>query len=163
MFSNLPDIWFDWYARLLPGTFGVFIFDFSFNHFIFIFPTFERMIVIIIIGYIVGPLIQPLVGAIIKVIEKREGVEDIYRRAKPDPNTKESSLRKVSKFHTEANSMLACALFLAVNVIYFWGDNSFYSVLYIVLFLYCLWAMVQRIKSRSRKIKDLTKLHTREN
>jgi len=172
MADYLPDVWFDWYARLIPGCFGLGLFlliNQSTQWLPKIPPTATGVFIFLFTGYIIGHLLQPFSGAIVKHSEKAYGKELIYAIAKKKQATRASSLKKVSKAHSEANSMFSCTLFIAINAAYLlrkWvldmnglskigTSDVVLIVLLLIAMFYCLWATLQRIGARNRKILDL--------
>lgn len=105
----LPDIWFDWYARLIPGSFAL-------GLYLYLSPSFCKpdeinavdVLVFLASGYAIGHFIQPLAEWLVKNVEGKYGNEGSYVEAKHDPRIGASLLNKVSKAHAEAVSMLAC-------------------------------------------------------
>lgn len=154
--ESLPDVWFDWYARLLPGSLGVVAFAYASGKLNAI-PAAGETFSILMLGYLVGHLLQPMVGFLTKPVERWHGKEEIYKRAKQDKNSNQESLKKVSKAHAEANSMLACAIVLAFNSFWFWKINPVPTLpwWFAGIGLYCIAAWVERTFARARKIMDL--------
>lgn len=154
--ESLPDVWFDWYARLLPGSLGVVAFAYASGKLNAI-PNAGEIVSILMLGYILGHLIQPLAGFLTKRIEVLHGKEEIYKRAKQAKNSNQESLKKASKAHAEANSMLACALVLAFNSFWFWKMNSVKNMpcWFAAICVYCVAAGIERTFARARKIMDL--------
>jgi hypothetical protein len=74
LIEKMPDVWFDWFARLIPGCVGVSLYtivieknyDLIFDNFIFF----------LFLGYIIGHIIQPISSGLInyylKGIAKRK-------------------------------------------------------------------------------------------
>ena len=154
----LPDIWFDWYARLIPGSFalGLYLYLSGFKTpddinavLVFVFLAF---------GYAIGHFLQPAAEWLIKFAERSHHHEDVYVVAKHDPLIGPSLLNKVSKAHAEAVSMLACALGLLFNILWFWYWGSRHLVHKywgLAVCVYLLVAAYERTSARDRKIKDL--------
>lgn len=152
--DKLPDIYFDWYARLLPGGAAVLIvlfesdsaqLDFALKH-----PAF-----MIVISYVLGHFIQPGAAFVVKLFECEKTKEEVYafhKRHEPKPK---SLLKKVSKAHAEAVSMMSSALL--VTGIFFlyaflecsWRYHLLFLAILLVLFCY------ERVGARYRKISDL--------
>lgn len=153
--EKIPDVWFDWYARLLPGCFGAAVYIYLSDN-VPAQPTGTQLFLFVIVGYVVGHALQPLVGYIVKSAEMLIfNNEEKYGNAKKDPNVKQSSLNKVSKAHAEANSMLAFAFALGVNTFIFWSSEKINQILAIVLVAYFSVAALERVHARNRKIVDL--------
>jgi len=154
--EGLPDVWFDWYARLVPGALGVAAFAYASGKLNAI-PSAGETLSILVLGYLVGHLLQPIVGSLTKAVERWQGKEGIYKRAKQDKNYNQDSLEKVSKAHAEANSMLACAVVLAFNSFWFWKIDPVPNLpwWFGAIGLYCIAAWLERTFARARKIMDL--------
>jgi hypothetical protein len=82
--ENLPDVWFDWYARLIPGCFGVALYLYLSSR-IPPAPDGVEVVLFILFGYGLGHILQPPVGMVVKRIEKLYGNEKIYALAKKVP------------------------------------------------------------------------------
>jgi hypothetical protein len=152
--DKLPDIWFDWYARLLPGFFGVGLYLYL-SETIPADPTASNVFFLLFSGYVLGHAIQPPVGFLIKEGEKRFGNELDYARAKRDPQITPSSIGKVTKAHAEANSMLSFCVATILNLLYFWNAPLMNRPVAFGLIGYFALPAIGRICARNRKIKDL--------
>jgi hypothetical protein len=72
--EKVPDVWFDWFARLIPGSIGIILF------FLIIEKNyellFENFIPFLFLGYIIGHTIQPVASSLInywkKGVQKRK-------------------------------------------------------------------------------------------
>jgi len=159
--EKLPDIWFDWYARLLPGCFGVALYLYLSSE-IPSTPTTPHVFLFLFFGYGLGHILQPLSSCLVKYWEKKRfGNEEKYERAKADDSVSESSRNKVSKAHAEANSMLSFALALILNMVHFWLSpklNNFWFWFWFwpsVSLVYFLVMAIERTYARNRKINDI--------
>ncbi|MEX3015592.1 hypothetical protein [Gymnodinialimonas hymeniacidonis] len=109
-FSKLPDVWFDVYARLIPGAtiIGLVLLKFG------IFPddtTIGSATWIIFFGYVLGHLIQPATTFLtIQLIERNTGVlsekAEAYQVLKPESR----GAMVLSKQHAETVGFFAVAL-----------------------------------------------------
>ena len=81
--ENLPDIWFDWYARLMPGCFGVALYLYLSSS-IPAAPNKVEVVLFLLFGYGLGHVFQPLTGFTIKRVEKLYGDEPVYAKAKKE-------------------------------------------------------------------------------
>jgi hypothetical protein len=81
LLENLPDIWFDWYARLIPGCFGVGLYLYLSAN-IPSSPTAVELTAFVLCGYALGHVLQPLAGLLVKLLENRIGNEAKYATAK---------------------------------------------------------------------------------
>src|SRR3954454_11699398 len=158
LIGALPDIWFDWYARLIPGslTLGLYLYfsDYKVPAEIKAVPVF----VLLASGYVIGHLLQPAAESLVKVAERKHGHEKEYVVAKHDPLVGPSLLNKVSKAHAEAVSMLSCALGLLGNTVWFWYLGHLdlrQKMLAFSVLAYLLFAAYERTSARDRKILDL--------
>lgn len=66
--KSLPDVYFDWYARLLPGCFGVGLYLYLSSN-IPVSPTGVHVVLFLLFGIGLGHVLQPLAGFPIKLIE----------------------------------------------------------------------------------------------
>lgn len=57
--QNLPDVWYDWYARLIPGCFGLGLYLY-FSSSIQTTPTTVQVVLFLLGGYGLGHVLQPL-------------------------------------------------------------------------------------------------------
>ena len=154
--DSLPDLYFDWYARLMPGVLAVLVFvtlgtpcqwTYVSDHKLFMF----------IIAYVCGHFVQPAAGCVVKALEqwkdKKEGkgYEKHYANYKMKPNPNFNLIAKVSKAHAEANSMSSGAIML-LFVFAYYGLKPLLligAVCLLVLFA------CERVNARYRKIGDL--------
>ncbi len=80
--SKIPDVYFDWYARFLPGSIGVIA------YFLITDTSFENLSSSLVlygfISYLVGHVVQPPVGFIVKQLEIKisNGTEEKYKIVK---------------------------------------------------------------------------------
>jgi tetrahydromethanopterin S-methyltransferase subunit C len=61
--EKIPDIWFDWYGRLVPGCIGILLYVITFE--VDIKLVSSNAILIILIGYLLGHIIQPISSSIV--------------------------------------------------------------------------------------------------
>jgi hypothetical protein len=76
---HIPDLWYDFYARILPGSlfvFGLRYYYLSINTL----PDLDEVVVLTIVGFVCGLFSQPvasrLTKAVYKIVEKRSGIKD---------------------------------------------------------------------------------------
>lgn len=154
--EKLPDLHFDWYARLLPGLAAVMLFlvggssaqqKYMEDH-----PW-----QIVLVAYLVGHFIQPASSWIVKEMEKRKGREKTYADYKARSDRLLDLVGKVSKAHAEAVSMMSTA-FLSV-ALFAWHAlrDCEYEWIYLVIALVCFIFSRERIGARGRKIGELPK------
>lgn len=150
---NLPDVWFDWYARLLPGCFGAGLYLYLSSS-VPAAPTGVHIILFLLIGYGFGHVLHPASSFVVSLLEKFVDKlcpnENAYAEAKRDPQTRPSL-----QAHAEATSMFAFGLALLLNVVYFRIPRMSKKCAVLVLLLYFVLATVERTWSRNRKIEDL--------
>lgn len=152
--SKIPDFHFDWYARLLPGSFGVVVYivlsGYEYK------TGLSDLFLYACIGYVLGHVVQPLAGFLTKRIEQgihsEKGENEKYKKLKKDPDNF-TLVSKVSKAHAEANSMMSCAILLLVVIFYL----KKVSLLPAFLILYFVVMSVERAFARKRKIEDTIK------
>jgi hypothetical protein len=152
--EQLPDIWFDWYARLIPGCFGVGLYLYL-SATIPASPTGIELTIFVLSGYALGHVLQPLAGFLVRRLENRFGNEVKYAAAKRRVGLSPSLVNKVSKAHAEASSMLAFGLALLSNIVWFWNSPRLEKWVAFGFLVYFMFAGVERTYARSRKIKDL--------
>ena len=136
---SIPDIWFDWYARLVPGIFGTTVFIFLSGQEISDFPI-SFLIVLLIISYIVGSLVAPPSTLISKYLDHFVANDNKYatQKRKAKNENDRLPLRNVSKAHSEAVGMMSCGILLSVSTAYYWNSNLInrcYCIVGIVYFL----------------------------
>ncbi len=154
---ELPDSWFDWYARLLPGCGGVFLY-FALSNKIptTVGPT--EFFLFVFVGYLIGHVIQPLSGFIVNRIEQPITDENRYAGAKTNDQVPASLTRNVSKAHAEANSMCSCGLITAAIAVLLWNSRECPGCCWWCiggLTVYFFAATIERAFARRRKINDL--------
>lgn len=151
--DKLPDVWFDWYARLIPGTIGLTIYLLGIDYFCKL-PDLSQIVAVMFGGYLVGHVFQPVSSFFVKKIENLYKNENKYAKAKSNTKIKSSSIRKVSKAHAEANSMFTIALVCIPNLIYFCGQIQYWiagGMIYFILMTF------ERVRARNIKIEKLEK------
>lgn len=149
MADKIPDVYFDWYARFLPGAFAVVYYyyfsgknpNYSVNYFIFYAA----------IGYGLGHAVQPISSFIVKIAESiLRSDEKKYNQAKNIADNY-GQLKVISKGHSEAVGMFSTSiLFIVVNIYI-----GFWSVFTIFLPFYFVSASIERIWARKVKIDSL--------
>lgn len=72
---SIPDFWYDFFARLLPGTAFVFILRLQFAN-SFSFPSAGDFLYLVFGGYLISLFTQPLSSRIVKFFEKNVGKID---------------------------------------------------------------------------------------
>ena len=148
--NKFPDIYFDWYARLIPWAIG-FGYYLLLNNFKLEKLSLSMIIFFVIASYILGHIVQPISSFFISLLQKLiKSNENIYRNAKKQDKHKNLIL-KVSKAHAEAVGMLSSALLVFVISLYL---NKFDTLTYI-LFSYFIIATIERVFSRKSKIEDI--------
>lgn len=157
--NKIPDIHFDWYARIIPGTVALIYYFYISN----IIPEITTSLLLTygFFSYILGHIVQPMSSFGIKNIYKRvECNESLFSTSK-----KNSDLSKlidlVEKSHAEATGMfssfiLVSLIFIYIKII----QNENFSLqtqefISFAIILYFLFASIERAKARKRKINDL--------
>jgi len=152
--EQLPDIWFDWYARLMPGCFGLGLY-LVLSSKVPASPTDAQVVLFVMGGYLVGHALQPASSFVTKLIEKIWGRDQNYAEAK-GADTPIATLNKVSKAHAEATSMAAFTIALLINLLLrFFESPKLHKGIALGALLYFAAATFERAWARSRKIKDL--------
>ncbi len=153
--ENLPDVFFDWYARLLPGCVGICTYLLGIEYFKQI-PPISNVISLMVLGYLIGHCLQPFSGYFVKKMEEKYNHEKIYSVAKAHKEVKSESTAKVSKAHAEANSMFSCMVITLPNIIYFSIiHNWILSFLLLTLAIYFFFMTKERVFARDKKILKL--------
>ena len=93
--AKLPDIWYDFYGRLLPGAYGVSFFQ------LFVLgqsieATLENFLYIMISGYLLGHIFQPISSMII-----------LWRERKHDPDDQKGQVNSEMGPETRAAHLLS--------------------------------------------------------
>ena len=141
--SHIPDIWFDLYGRLIPGTIGTVIFLYGAGHYTTI-PTLSDTLVILIVGYLVGHFSQPLASFFVKK------VEGLYKNEKKYAKAPAQLRNVISKAHAEAVGFFNCFLLSIANLILL-PKSLMTDVLPWAMF-YLLIITFERVSTRNKKI-----------
>lgn len=154
---RIPDFWFDWYVRLIPGSIGVSLYLYSSNYKILTINT-PQLLLFLLLGYILGYVLSPISSYLTrKITSKDKKEEDLYSAAKLNPQVNQNVLSIISKVYAEACSMLTIAIVIGLSTFLF---KSYVHVA--VLLLSCIYFVIlwlERISARKRKIKDLKSLY----
>jgi hypothetical protein len=138
----LPEVWFDWYARLIPGCVGITLY-YWFLSLPFHFKV-EEIFLFIFLGYIIGHIIQPLSSKVVTLIPGK----------KLEPRTD----RLTSKAYSELISMCSC--FFVTIIVLIWGISKTESIpdkKYFVIALLLLYFLVGtwlRADATDKKVKS---------
>jgi hypothetical protein len=121
---QIPDLWYDFYARLLPGSLfvlGLRYFCFSIKSL----PSISDFVVLMIFGFICGLFSQPIASKLTWIVdrlaEKSSGITDeffirkLQARLKPDSN----SARVLGKMHGEI--IFFVQIFFLSIVLFIWA------------------------------------------
>ena len=154
LIQKLPDVWFDWYARFLPGSLGLTLYVLVEKQ-IPVELSGTYLVLLALLAYLIGHILQPISGFIVKQIEKTFKNEQKYESAKQKNAQSNEMIRKVSKAHAEASGMMSC--FFAVIFTIFASSicNRTIITWLVILALYFLVASYERVYARNRKINDL--------
>jgi hypothetical protein len=162
LIEKIPDVWFDWYARFIPGAIGIL----TYIHFKDKYP--EKLdgwlvFIFILTSYLIGHVIQPISGPLVKGLENlvdhifyKKTLEERYLKAKLDKEIPPLVLGKITKAHAEANSMLSISIVFIINTQFLKTDCS---LIIKSLPLYFIIATIERVFARCRKIKNLYPEH----
>lgn len=154
---RIPDFWYDWYARLIPGSIGVSLYLFSINFQILAIST-SQILLFLLIGYIVGFILSPISSHLTrKVVSKHPKNEVIYSTAKLNPQISPDVYNKISKAYAEACSMLTIAIMIGLSVFFFKNYIHVTALLISVIYFVIMW--IERIYARKRKIEELKSLN----
>lgn len=157
--EKIPDAWFDWFGRFLPGCYALGII-------VWVKGALPRLIEISIgstallfLGaYLIGHFAQPPTSYVLKKIEGRwPDDEDNYSKAK-NKGVAADSLNKTSKAHAEGAGMLMCCFFSISANLYFQLTRSLgYAFIFWFMSVYFLLMSYERAAARHRKIESLLK------
>ena len=149
LLEKLPDVYFDWYARFIPGIIAIVYYLYikqpSFN------ASFNCIFLYAIISYLLGHVIQPASSFCVTIIQNLfHSDEKIYKIAKLT-NDSPKVILKVSKVHAEAVGMLSSAFLILIVSLYYhkWPTIAIIGIIYFLL------ASIERIYARKKKIGDL--------
>jgi len=150
--SGVPDVWFDWYARFIPGCVTVALFYFLNGGEIPDRIGATQLTLFLIGGYFIGFLIQPPAGWAVKRAE-----EHIFRQERDYEAAKRAGAnpKVVSKIRAEANGMCTLAIVSAIYGYLFWRSGRGNIWIVFLPSLYFFWATWDRLTSRNRKILGL--------
>lgn len=152
--NKIPDIYFDWYARLIPGSIAVASYFFFGNK---AFSTNATdLFVYAFAAYVCGHIIQPLSSLIVvNLFERVSGSnESTYAAAKKNKDLA-SPVGKVSKAHAESVGMLSSCLLVIAVAWYVFGLSNEWPRLLNFLIAYFFIASFERAWARRRKIDAL--------
>lgn len=114
IFEQIPDLWFDLYARIIPGFYFVLIM----GQLYFETNLKEQLLLTLFMSYVVGHIIQPLASLLARALQfqvfDRSG--NIKKcRVHFDANSRESKL--LSKQHAECASFSALAVLTGIIIV----------------------------------------------
>jgi hypothetical protein len=152
--DKIPDVYFDWYARLIPGlaASGAYLFKATPD---VLSLAIEHTVIVFFIAYLVGYFIQPISSSIVKRFEYAYGGEKALEEHKRSGISKDSLETKASKAHAEAVSMMSAALLIFVVTIYYLIKSCDWDFVYLGLVVFLLISAFLSIRSRKRKIAVL--------
>jgi hypothetical protein len=154
--DKLPDLYFDWYARLLPGIVAA-------GATLYYLPIETQKAALrhtpqlLLMAYAAGHCVQPFSSLFVKRMEDRSPKsEQSYAKHKMEEKRAEGPLAKISKAHAEAVSMMSTALMLVAIYFWFWHlkPPAFHAKL-LWAALYFFIAAGIRVVARFRKITHL--------
>jgi len=137
---KIPDLWFDLYARLLPGTLFVAFIRVVVKEIITI-PTIIELVLMIFFGFLCALVIQPFSSIITSKIQK-------FAEWKHDQKMEKDTVRKIqykigrdsrdsmiiSKMHAEVTFFVQIALFVIISLFYqLIFDEVIYSWLFYII------------------------------
>jgi len=162
---NIPDFWYDFYARFLPGTAFVLMLRIQFANG-FSFPSAGEFLVIAFGGYVIALFTQPLSSRIVKFFERNVGKvktkgQDRIKFIRTLQNDLGQSSRQslvLGKMHAEATffaqvSILTLVFFIVRLTI---GKHSLENtmIFLLVIVLSILWS-IEFVSRRFSKAKEL--------
>ncbi|MFT5730784.1 MAG: p-aminobenzoyl-glutamate transporter AbgT [Desulforhopalus sp.] len=176
-FENIPDIWYDFYARFIPGFTAIVTFNFLHSQNIKS-PKIEVLVYYIILGYIIGHIIQPSSAKIARKIqyEKYDNEENIKNcRENIDASTREAKL--LSKQHSECVCFVSLSILTALFIVALivvpnlivkpellqeYSELSF-VISFCVFFVYFIFAVFTRAHAVADRAKSYYKKHLNNN
>lgn len=160
LLDKLPDVYFDWYARVLPGIISIIYYFYITN------ATFNNcesnLFLYAVISYVAGHSVQPISSFCVRKLNKfYKTDESVYKKARMD-NSLYSLTNKVSKAYAESVGMVSTAILLFIIFAFyilhliptgeFTCDKILISIISILFFIF---SSIERILARKRKIEDL--------
>lgn len=153
---NIPDIWYDFYARLLPGSFLVF----SARYFIqnkWIVPTATETFLLISAGYFLGLFFQPLASSIAKLAFERtngktgaESIADV--QAKVGAESRRSKVLSKMQAETVFFAQLIISDCLLLVLYFYSGLDKIHVLFALILVLpYLIFGLNNVAKRRFQK------------
>lgn len=149
LIEKLPDVYFDWYARLLPGAIALAIYFYLGK--VPPDPSAGWLFIYAAIAYVAGHIVQPpsslcIVG-LRKVIRSNES---LYEKEKKN-KALAGQVSKVSKAHAESVGMLSTCFLISLVAFHL----SNWGLITLILIAYFLLAAFERSWARKRKIEAL--------
>ena len=157
--SKIPDVYFDWYARLIPGVIAVAI------YLLLVKPTVTidgwNIFVYGAWGYVLGHVVQPLSSSLVRIIQrtivldkrKYQSEEDKFTHAKGKP-AQLGHVANIKKAHAEAVGLLSTAILLVLVLFVVYFKVSAHSIV-LALIPYLFFATYERTIDRRRKILQM--------
>jgi len=119
--SKIPDVWYDLYVRLIPGTIFIYAILFVVDRF----PSIDSIVSAVwclIVGYIFGFIINPIASFAAYRIESLVGQEKERNKVRPVFPAENREMLVLSKQHAETVGMIACSIFtILVGIIQEFG------------------------------------------
>jgi hypothetical protein len=154
---NIPDLWYDFYSRLLPG----FLFVLGWRYFYFsitAIPTLDELILLFVIGYFCGLFSQPIASTIIllvfrlvEVFQKDKIEKYFIRTVQIKIGLETNASRILSKMHGEVAFfiqvfLLSIILFSSGLFLFKEKLSYYYLILPLLSFLLSLNVAYRRLK-----------------
>ena len=157
--DKIPDAWFDWFGRFLPGCYALGILIWVHGSVPQLLEvTIGSTALLVLAAYVLGNFIQPPSSYVLRKIQSRwPEDENLYSKAKNTGHV-QTSLDKVSKAHAEGAGMLACFYFSITAHVYFRLKHSLgHASIFWLVAVYFLLMGYERALARHRKIDALGK------
>lgn len=152
LFNKIPDVYFDWYGRLIPGIIAVFFYFYNSNTKPTV--TLSYILVYAIIAYTIGHIIQPLSSLILNFLQTIFKTDNkLYSKAKKKPELYSLTL-KVSKAYAESIGMLSSAILIILIMIL----TKKVDTISILVVIYFILSTIERTIARKRKIEDIEEI-----
>jgi len=149
LIDKIPDIYFDWYARFLPGVIAIIFYFLIGQEAPVITATY--LFIYAATAYVLGHIIQPLSSLLVLGIQKTIGCNEAKYEAAKKNEQLTSPTSKVSKAHAESVGMLSSGLLIILAAYYL----NIWNYISIGLIAYLILSSVERAFARKRKIEAL--------
>ncbi len=149
--DKIPDVWFDWYGRLIPGCIGIIIYISIFrDNYEFLFKNFLKLL---FLAYLIGHIFQPFSSGLINFWMK-----DISKR----------KTKIVSKSYAELVGFISILIIALVLLILYIIKNTwlklydFLKTDYILLILLLILSLITVLLRRKALLRKLSQTEIKQ-